>query len=219
MDFDEARFNMVEQQVRPWDVLDARVLSVIGNLPREKFVPEKYHNLAYADTRIPLSEHSKMLNPNIAGRILQHIDVQPDELVLEIGTGSGYITACLASLARHVDTVEIDEDLVEIAEANLEALGFDNVTVSEGDGLDGWARKRFYDVIVLNGSMPEIPEPYKNLLGVGGRLFVVTGDAPVMTAQLVTRTAKNKWEVENLFETSIDRLSGTDEKPEEDFSF
>ncbi len=219
MDFEIARFNMVEQQVRPWDVLDARVLNTIGNIPRERFVPAEYQNLAYADSRIPLNEHTRMLNPNIIGRMLQHLQVQPDDLVLEIGTGSGYLTACLATLGRHVDSVEIDADLADTARDNLENLGYENVTISEGDATHGWEQKRFYNVIVFTGSMPDIPEHYKELLHVGGRMFIVTGEQPIMTAQLVTRIDKNSWEVEDLFETAIDRLTGSEETPEEKFVF
>lgn len=219
MDFSKARFNMVEQQVRPWDVLDPRVLDVIGILPREHFVPPQYRGLAYSDTRIPLNAHSKMLNPNIEGRILQHLNVTEDDLVLEIGTGSGYLTACLARLARHVDTVEIDEALAETARDKLADLDIDNVNITEGDASHGWEQKRAYDVIVITGSLPDIPQEYKELLSIGGRLFVVTGYAPAMTARLVTRTAADTWEIEDVFETCIDRLDGSDPDPDQGFVF
>ncbi|MDH3343545.1 MAG: protein-L-isoaspartate O-methyltransferase [Gammaproteobacteria bacterium] len=220
MDFEKARFNMVEQQVRPWDVLDARVLAVINAIPREDFTPDAYKNLAYADTRIPLSNDDSdccMLNPNIEGRILQHLDISDDEVVLEIGTGTGYLTACLASLARHVDTVEINEDLSKLAEKNLAKHGFDNITLSTGDASKSWTQKQFYDAIAITGSMPEIPESYKKMLKEGGRLFVITGEAPAMTAQLVTRTGKNTWTTKGLFETCIGSLCGI--KKAETFSF
>ncbi len=209
MDFAKARFNMVEQQVRPWDVLDDRVLNVIGNIPREKFTPVEFQNLAYSDSRIPLADGNVMLNPNIIGRILQHTDIQEDEIALEIGTGSGYLTACMASLAHHVDSVEIDGDMADAARERLEAMGFDNIVISEGDGSKGWKQKRFYDVIIITGSLQAIPESYKQLLSVGGRLFVITGDAPVMSAQLVTRVDEKNWTVEEMFETCVDRLNGT----------
>lgn len=211
MDFDKARFNMVQQQVRPWDVLDDRVLEVLGTTPREMFTPEPYRTLAYADTRIPLGQFENrectMLNPNIEGRILQHISLTPDDVVLEIGTGSGYLTACMAKLARHVDSVDIDPAMTAMAEKNLAALGIENFTLRTGDAAQGWYLcKPTYDAIVITGSLPAVPECYKKQLKEGGRLFIVTGEAPVMTAHLVTRTGKNQWSMEDIFETCIDSL-------------
>ncbi len=210
MDFEKARFNMVEQQVRPWDVLDSRVLAVISEVPREQFAPDEYRNLAYVDTRIPLGEFEEhpcnMANPNLDGRILQELDVQDEDLVLEIGTGSGYLTACLAKLGRHVDTVDINEDMTAMAEKNLQALNINNVNLSTGDASKTWEQKRNYDVIAITAAMKSIPESYKKLLKPGGRLFVVTGDAPAMTAYRVTRTGNNEWTTEDLFETSIEPM-------------
>lgn len=220
MDFEKARYNMVEQQVRPWDVFDPRVLEVINTVPREDFTPKKYKQLAYADIHIPLGDDENgncMLNPNIEGRIMQHLHIGADDVVLEIGTGTGYLTACLSKLARHVDSVEIDPKLSTQAIENLAAHDITNVTVSTGDAALGWNQKQFYDAIVISGSMPEIPEAYKKMLKEGGRLFVVTGDAPAMTAHLVTRIAKNEWTTKDLFETCITALRGA-EKVEE-FSF
>lgn len=210
MDFEKARINMVEQQVRPWDVLDPRVLEVIGDIPRENFTPDQYKKLAYVDTRIPIGHyeehHCSMAKPVIEGRILQEINIKPDDLVLEIGTGSGYLTACLARLGRHVDTVDINEELTEMAEKNLQKLGISNVNFSTGDASKGWNQKRNYDVIVISAAMKHIPESYKKLLKPGGRLFVVTGEAPAMTAYRVTRTGKKEWSVEELFETWIEPI-------------
>ena len=210
MDFEKARFNMVEQQVRPWDVLDSRVLAVISEVPREQFAPDEYRNLAYVDTRIPLGEFEEhpcnMANPNLDGRILQELDVQDEDLILEIGTGSGYLTACLAKLGRHVDTVDINEDMTAMAEKNLQALNINNVNLSTGDASKTWEQKRNYDVIAITAAMKSIPESYKKLLKPGGRLFVVTGDAPAMTAYRVTRTGNNEWTTEDLFETSIEPM-------------
>jgi len=210
MDFEKARFNMVEQQVRPWDVLNPRVLDVISEVPRENFAPDEYKTLAYVDTRIPLGSYEEhpcdMANPVIEGRILQALDIQDDDLVLEIGTGSGYLTACMAKLGRHVDSVDINEDMTAMAEKNLQALGIDNVNLSTGDASKGWQQKRNYDVIAITAALDSIPDSYKKLLKPGGRLFVVTGKAPAMTAQLVTRTGENSWTVEDLFETSIEPM-------------
>lgn len=210
MDFEKARFNMVEQQVRPWNVLNRRVLDVIGEIPRENFAPDEYKNLAYVDTRIPLGNFENnpccMANPIIDGRILQELDIQDSDLILEIGTGSGYLTACLAKLGDHVDTVDINEELTAIAEKNLQTLNINNVNFSTGDASKNWHQKRNYDVIVIAAAMKHIPASYKNLLKIGGRMFIVTGDAPAMTAHRVTRTDKNKWTVEDLFETSIEPM-------------
>jgi protein-L-isoaspartate(D-aspartate) O-methyltransferase len=216
MDFNKARFNMVEQQVRPWDVLDPRVLNVIGNIPREQFVPEESRKLAYADTRIPIGHYegrtSHMLNPVIEGRILQSLAITEDDIVLQIGTGTGYITACLATLARHVDSVDINPEMTALAEKNLARLEITNVTLSTGDAAVKWEQKQFYDCIAIMGSLPAIPDFYKKALREGGRMFVVTGDAPVMKALLVTRISKNEWTVDELFETCIDSLINA-EKP------
>ncbi|HHJ35759.1 MAG TPA: protein-L-isoaspartate O-methyltransferase [Gammaproteobacteria bacterium] len=210
MDFEKARYNMVEQQVRPWDVLNPRVLDVISEIPREAFTPNEYKNLAYVDTRIPLGTFEDtpcaMANPNIDGRILQELDIQDDDLILEIGTGSGYLTACMAKLGRHVDTVDINEDLTAMAEKNLHALHIDNVNLSTGDASRSWNQKRNYDVIAITAAMQSIPDSYKKLLKIGGRMFIVTGEAPAMTAYRVTRTDKNKWSTEELFETSIEPM-------------
>ncbi len=210
MDFEKARFNMVEQQVRPWDVLNPRVLEVISEIPRENFAPDEYKNLAYVDTSIPLGSYEEqpcnMAHPIIDGRILQELDIDDEDLILEIGTGSGYLTACLAKLGRHVDSVDINEDMTAMAEKNLQALGINNVNLSTGDASKTWEQKRNYDVIAITAAMKTIPTSYKKLLKTGGRLFVVTGDAPAMTAYRVTRTDENKWTTEELIETAIEPM-------------
>jgi len=218
MDFNQARFNMVEQQVRPWDVLDPRVLNVISNIPREQFVPEVSKNLAYADTRIPIGEFqgrtSHMLNPVIEGRMLQSLQITEDDTILQIGTGTGYITACLATLGRHVDSVDINPEMTALAEQNLARFEISNINLGTGDGSQKWEQKQFYDCIAIMGSMPAVPEFYKKALKQGGRMFVVVGEAPVMKALRVTRIGKNEWTQEELFETSIDPLINA-ETPEE----
>jgi len=210
MDFEKARLNMVEQQVRPWDVLNPRVLAVIGEIPREIFAPEQYKNLAYVDTLIPLGEYEnhpcEMAKPVIDGRILQEMEIQEDDLILEIGTGSGYLTACLAKLGRHVDSVDISEEMTALAEKNLSQLDLNNINLSTGDAAKGWDQKRSYDVIVISVAMTSIPDSYKKLLKPNGRLFIVTGEAPAMTAHRVTRTGDNQWLTEELFETSIEPM-------------
>jgi len=210
MDFEKARFNMVEQQVRPWDVLNPRVLDVISEVPREQFAPDEYKNLAYVDTRIPLGSFENrpctMANPNIDGRIMQELDIQDEDLILEIGTGSGYLTACLAKLGRHVDSVDINEEMTAMAEKNLQSLNISNVNLSTGDASKTWNQKRNYDVIAITAAMETIPTSYKKLLKPGGRLFVVTGEAPAMTAYRITRTGDDTWTTEELFETSIEPM-------------
>lgn len=210
MDFEKARFNMVEQQVRPWDVLNSRVLAVISEIPREQFTPDEYKNLAYVDTRIPLGQYEdhtcNMSKPIIEGRILQEMNIDEDDLILEIGTGSGYLTVCLAKLGRHVDSVDINEDLTSMAEKNLNALGINNVNLASGDASKNWEQKTNYNVIVISAAMKNIPASYKKLLKPGGRMFVVVGDAPAMTAHRITRTDKNEWTDEILFETSIEPM-------------
>ncbi len=213
MDFEKARFNMVEQQVRPWDVLDGRVLDVIGEIPREIFAPDEYKNLAYADTRIPLGEYNShpccMAHPIIDGRILQELNINNDELILEVGTGSGYLTACLAKLGRHVDSVDINENMTAMATKNLQALGISNVNLRTGDASKTWEQKCSYDVIAITAAMENIPDSYKKLLKIDGRMFIVVGHAPAMTAYRVTRTEKNKWRTEELFETAIEPMIQT----------
>ncbi len=208
---------MVAQQVRPWDVLNDDVLAVLAEVPREEFTPEQYRNLAYADTRIPVGKYEdhlcSMTQPVLEGRILQSMDIDKDDLILEIGTGTGYLTACLAKLGRHVDSVDINEELTEKARENLARLGIENVNLSTGDASHGWDQKACYDVIILSGSVPAVPTSYKKLLRPGGRLFVVTGEAPAMTAQKITRLDQQNWEVEPLFEICIDPLFHSEKAP------
>jgi protein-L-isoaspartate(D-aspartate) O-methyltransferase len=211
MNFEEARFNMVEQQIRPWDVLDPRVLDVLSRIPREDFVPEAYRAQAYVDTRIPLAEFGAvtytMMNPNVEGRLLQNLVIGDDDIILEIGTGSGYLTACLAALGRNVDSVDINPEMTEMAEANLAALGVGNINLSTDDAAPGWKLKQFYDAIAITCSLPEAPMVYKNMLKEGGRLFVITGAEPAMQARLITRLGKDDWSDQVLFETCIEPMA------------
>ena len=215
MKFENARFNMIEQQVRPWEVLDPRVLDVMGTLPREEFVAAQHRNLAYVDAGIPIDEHQEvMMHPTVAGRMLQALDVQTNDVILLVGTGSGYLTACLAKLGAHVHSVDINPQFTAAADKRLQGIGVSNVTLHTGDASNGWDTLPQYDVIAITGSMAEIPEVYKKSLSVGGRLFAVTGEAPVMTAHLVTRVSENEWAQKELFETCIPPLVNA-EKPKE----
>jgi protein-L-isoaspartate(D-aspartate) O-methyltransferase len=202
------RFNMIEQQIRPWDVLDPRVLAVMGELPRESFVPDADRGLAYADTEIPLGRDSAMLAPKVVGRMLQALAVRPGERVLEIGTGTGYVTACLAGLGARVHSVEIDPELADAARVRIAALGLGQVEIETGDGLAEPFADGPFDAIAVTGSLPT-EEPLAMLrqqLADGGRLFVIVGEAPLMEAVLETRVVGGDVRREALFETSVPAL-------------
>ncbi len=202
MNLEQARFNMIEQQIRPWDVLDVRVLDLLKLVRREQFVPAASKSLAFVDTEIPLGHGAQMWQPKIEARALQALDIQAGDTVLEVGTGSGYLTALMAKLAGQVTSVEIQPELHAIALRNLVAHHIENVTLQVGDAAQCWGESE-YDVIVLTGSVPLIPESYKNQLKIGGRLFAVIGDAPAMQAQLITRIAAEGFDTKTLFETDV----------------
>jgi protein-L-isoaspartate(D-aspartate) O-methyltransferase len=217
MNFDQARFNMVEQQIRPWEVLDPRVLSLLETIHREDFVPVRYRKLAFADIAVPLDHGQVMMRPKIEARMLQALDLQEDETVLEIGTGSGFITACLASLAKRVVSVEIFEDLHRVALEDLEDKGMLNVELFVGDAMNGWQPEQAHDVVVVTGSVPEVPEQFKGWVNPGGRMFVITGESPAMEAKLLKRLDVTQWAEESLFETDLPRLINAEPPPEFEF--
>ncbi|MDH3527567.1 MAG: protein-L-isoaspartate O-methyltransferase [Gammaproteobacteria bacterium] len=206
MDFEQARYNMIEQQVRPWDVLDQRVLDVMTTLPREAYVPQKYRSLAFADISIPLGHDQVMMAPKLEGRLLQTLAIKPDDTVLEIGTGSGYLTACLATLGQHVTSWEIFPELSEAAQATLAEQDVRNVTLEVGDATREVADEARYDVIAVTGSVPVLQQQFHHNLKPGGRLFVITGKPPIMEALLITRLDADNWAQESLFETSLPPL-------------
>ena len=201
MDIEHARFNMVEQQIRPWDVLDPVVLDLLMRLHREDFVPEQHRALAFVDMEIPLGHGETMLSPKLEARMLQELGIQHGDSILEIGTGSGYMTALLASLGRHVYSVEIVPEFTRTAAARLTTHNISNVTLETGDAARGWDKHGPYDVIVLTGSVPVLPESFQQSLNPGGRLLAVTGVAPVMHARLLTRAAGGACNTITLFET------------------
>lgn len=206
MELEHARHNMIEQQIRPWDVLDQRVLDLLTKIKREDFVPAVYQSLAFVDMEIPLGHGEAMWSPKLEARALQSLAIQAAERVLEVGTGSGYLTALLASLAAEVVSVEIEPEFKAEAEKRLAAHGLDNIRLEQGDGAQGWQRGAPYDAIVLTGSTPVLPEAFREQLKIGGRLFAVVGEAPAMRARLITRVGDAAWRDEVLFETEIKSL-------------
>lgn len=199
---EHARFNMVQQQIRPWEVIDQRVLETLGTLPREAFVPDAYKGLAYADIEIPLALGQKMMFPKIEGRLLQALNIRGEDKILEIGTGSGYLTACLARLGGQVVSLDIHQAFVDTAKKALADQGFENVELRCADALAEKIAGGPFDVIAVTGSLSEVPDAWKTLLSDGGRMFVVVDDSP-MEATLITRTGENAWRNEGLFETEL----------------
>jgi protein-L-isoaspartate(D-aspartate) O-methyltransferase len=205
---ERARFNMIQQQIRPWNVADDQVLAVMAQIPREHFVPDAYRSLAYADIEIPIGDGQTMLAPKVVARMLQALEVQPIDKILEIGTGSGYPTACLSHLGGRVLSMEIHAALAERARAVLEALKLARLEVQAGDGLAGFVDGQPFDVIALTGSLPndQALAGLQEQLAPGGRLFAVVGEDPVMEALLVTRVAGGDFRRQSLFETSVPAL-------------
>lgn len=203
MNIEQARFNMVEQQIRPWDVLDLEVLDLLSQVKREEYVPETYRTLAFVDMEIPLGHGEAMLSPKMEARILQELHLKKTDRVLEIGTGSGYMTALLAAKSGHVFSVDIVPEFKADTERKLKAHEINNVTLDIGDAARGWDKHGPYDAIVLTGSVPVLPQEFLKSLNLGGRLFGVVGDAPAMEAQLVTCVAEGAYNTLVLFETCV----------------
>lgn len=210
----QLRFNMIEQQIRPWDVLDPQVLDLLSVLRREEFVPPAHRALAFADMMVPLRGHPEeamrlgqvMLEPKMEARLLQELDPRPHETVLEVGTGSGYMAALLAGRAQRVVTLEIEPELVRMARDNLQKAGVRNVDVREGDGARGLPAEGPFDAIALSGSVAEVPAALLQQLKVGGRLVAIVGDEPVMRATLVTRTGDASYTTAQRWDTLAPRL-------------
>ncbi len=203
---EQARVNMVKQQIRTWEVLDPKVLDLIAKIPREEFVPEDYRELAFADTEISIGHGQRMMSPKVEARILQALDVRPLDNILEIGTGSGYLTACLASVGGSVTSLDIHADFTARASELMKKHGIDNVKLITGDGLESPQENGPFNVIVVTGSLPRISEKLKRQLALDGRLFAVAGDSPAMEATLVTRVGDYQWREEAIFETDLARL-------------
>jgi protein-L-isoaspartate(D-aspartate) O-methyltransferase len=211
MNFEQARFNMIESQIRTWDVLDQAVLDAVAAVKREDFVLEQYRQLAFADMQVPLREEpvdpgEVMLTPKLEARMLQELGLSPADKVLEVGTGSGYVTALLSRLASQVVSVEIVSAFTELAQRRLQSAGAGNVSLEVGDAANGWAQGAPYDAILLTGSVPMLPPAFKEQLKPGGRLLAVIGEEPAMTGTLVVRVAESSYSSRGLFETCIPAL-------------
>lgn len=211
-DMEQARFNMIEQQIRPCDVLDSRILELLHQVRREHFVPSAQRALAFVDMEIPLGYGTQMWFPKLEARVVQDLQIKRSDTVLEVGTGSGYLTALMAALAKEVTTVEIVPELSASAQKSLQAYQYDNISFAVGDAAQGWGDAT-YDVIVLTDSTPVLPAAFKNKLNVGGRLFAIVGDDPVMQAKLITRLSADVFSTLNIMETSSASLQNA-EQPE-----
>ena len=218
MDISQARKNAIDNQIRPWGGLDYIANNALRDIPREDFVPENYKNLAFADIEIPLTDKAKMLSPKVEGRLLDALHIRKNETVLEVGTGSGYLTAVLSKLCQSVTSIEIDETLSSSAQQKLKELDIKNVSFEVGDASKGWQRSTdFYDVVVISTSVPRITGRFFHLLNVGGRIFVVEGTGKTMSAKIITRLSEHKWETKSLFETQLDVMQGLEKSAKFNF--
>ncbi|WP_024792130.1 protein-L-isoaspartate O-methyltransferase family protein [Candidatus Ruthturnera calyptogenae] len=204
----QARENVIEQQIRPWGGLNYIANNALKDTQREDFVPEKYKNLTFADIEIPLTDKAKMLFPKIEGRLLDALNIQRDETVLEVGTGSGYLTVVLSKLCKSVTSIEINEALSHSAQEKINVLGIDNINLKVGDASKGWYSDDFFNVVIVGSSVPKITGRYFHLLNVGGRIFVIEGTGNIMSAKLITRISEHKWNTKSLFETQLDPMQG-----------
>lgn len=211
MDIEQARFNMIEQQIRPWDVLDTDVLKIIEKTPRELFAPSQYQKLAFSDLEIPLQHGQWMMTPKVEARMLQALQIQLGDEILEIGTGTGFVTACLAKLGTHVDSIEFHAEFSNQARSNLDKLEINNVNLVQGDALTTFNHDKKYTAIAVTASMPVYIDVFEKLLADSGRIFVVVGKKPIMQAQLITKIDRQGPHHTRLFETSLEPLIGIKE--------
>jgi len=212
MDMVQARFNMIEQQIRPCSVLDDTVLQTMASIPREIFAPESLISLAYADIEVPLEHGEAMMFPRIEGRMLQELEISIDDECLEIGTGSGYVTACLANMSKHVHSIDIYEDFLESAKEKLAQVNISNISLEKKNALTDLTQEKKYDVIAVTGSLPEYMPLFENLLKPNGRLFVVVGAKAVANAMKVELNEEGHFIRTSLFETELKLLEGLEEK-------
>jgi len=209
MDFEQARSNMIDQQIRTWEVLDQRVLDTLCNIKREEFIPDEYKKLAFTDCNIPLACNQMTMQPKVEARIIQSLDIAHNDHILEIGTGCAYLTAVLATFGESVISLDIFPDFTQSASSKLTQHNIQNVELITADGIHGWKTKAPYNVIVLTGSLPVLDNEFQEQLAIGGRLFAVIGESPVMNATLITRIDENQWTKEVIFETDISALIGS----------
>jgi protein-L-isoaspartate(D-aspartate) O-methyltransferase len=207
MNFDQARQNMVENQVRPWEVLNGRVLEVLGRVRREDFVAPAHRQIAFADLCLPIGHGEVMMKPVVEGRVLQALDLKPEDSVLEIGTGSGFLTACLANLAAHVTSVDIHADFAAAAGQRLQAAGIGNVQLVTGEAMNSWQPQGTFDALVVTGAVYRIPDRFLGWLKPGGRLLVIRGESPVQQVMLLTHEGNGRYREESLFETDLPYLA------------
>ncbi len=208
MNFEQARSNMIEQQIKPWDVPNQTVLDLISEIHREDFVPDEYKRLALADVRIPLAHDRVTMTPKVEARLLQALEIKPDDEILEVGTGCAYMTALLAKSGHHVQSIDVHPEFTEQARLKLQQYNIRNVTLECGNATQGWQQSSPYDVIVLTGSVPVLEDHLQKQLKLGGRMFAITGQSPAMEARLIKRVAENEWHNEILFETDLPELEG-----------
>ena len=201
-----AKFNMIEQQIRPWEVLDSQVLAVINDIDRKDFVQDIYKGLAYADCQVPVCAGVTMLPPTIEGRMLQSLLIEANDRILEVGSGCGYITACLARLGKQVLGLDNNHEALNLARQNIENYGITNIELEDANALECKYDQAF-DAIAVGGSVQKIPENLKQALSIGGRMFVIVGQSPVMQALLITRAGDNEWTTQSLFETDLPALT------------
>lgn len=205
---EQARFNMIAQQIRPWDVNDEAVLDVMQSIPRDRFVPAGYVDLAYADVEIPLGQGQLMLSPKLQAHLLQALRLKASDQVLEVGTGSGFLTACLARLSNSVTSFELEQELLETAKQKLESQGINNISLHQGDGLNAGELNASFDAIAVTGSMPTQDPDLEALLANGGRMFVIEGKEPIMTAMLIEKDEQGNIKRTPMFETCAPALQG-----------
>lgn len=213
MDVQAAKTNMIKQQIRSNDVLDDNLLHLFKDTPRDFYTPAEYRAFAFTDTMIPIGHRQVMMTPTVEALILDHINLKPTDKVLEIGTGTGYFTALLAKLAQHVYSVDIFPEFTEQAQDKLKRQGIENTSLITGNAANGWPKQQPYDAIVITGGLPSLPEDFLKELKIGGRLFAILGNHPVMEATLITRVSEDQWQQDALFETEIPYLLHTTIKP------
>lgn len=217
INIEQSRFNMIEQQVRTWDVLDPHVLEAMREVPREDFAPADYRRMAFSDLRIPLGHGQVMMKPIEEGRMLQTLEIQPGQRVLEIGTGSGFTAACLAHLGASVLSIDINESFTERARRRIDRLSIEDVEIRHADALGDFDPDETFDAIAVTGSVAEVPERFMKWLRTGGRLFVVRGHSPIMEAVTLTSSEHGHARVDSLFDTDLPRLVGAEDRPKFDF--